>query len=156
MILERLNRKMSFITISRNTTPNVDPSGTHIGPKVLLFDEFSASDGDIFAYRFKKAKLGVTIGKRSWGGVVGISGSLPFMDGGTLNRPEHSRYDNEGTEWIMEGYGVDPDIIVDNDPAKEFEGIDQQLDRAIEEALKELKKNPVKLANPPKFPDKSK
>jgi tricorn protease len=156
MIIERLNRKEAMITIARNTTPTFDPGGTHVGPKVLLLDEFSASDGDIFPYRFRKANLGKLIGKRSWGGVVGIRGSLPLIDGGFLNKPEFSRYDNDGKEWIMEGHGVDPDIVVDNDPALEFEGIDQQLNKAIEVIMDELKNNPPKLPDPPPFPDKSK
>ncbi|MEG8947307.1 S41 family peptidase [Rosettibacter firmus] len=156
MILERLNRKLQMITIARNTKPNVDPSGTHYGPKVLLLDEYSASDGDIFPYRFRQAKLGKLIGKRSWGGVVGIRGTLPLLDGGFLNKPEFSRYDIEGKEWIMEGYGVEPDIIVDNDPAMEFEGIDEQLNKAIEVIMEELKNNPPKIAPPPPYPDKSK
>ncbi len=156
MILERLNRKLQMITIARNTKPNVDPSGTHIGPKVLLLDEYSASDGDIFPYRFRQAKLGKLIGKRSWSGVVGIRGTLPLVDGGYLNKPEFSRYDVEGKKWIIEGYGVQPDIVVDNDPALEYEGIDQQLEKAIEIILEELDKNPPKLAPPPPYPDKSK
>ena len=156
MIIERLNRKEAMITIARNTTPTFDPGGTHVGPKVLLLDEFSASDGDIFPYRFRKANLGKLIGKRSWGGVVGIRGSLPLIDGGFLNKPEFSRYDNDGKEWIMEGHGVDPDIVVDNDPALEFEGIDQQLNKAIEVIMDELKNNPPKLPDPPPYPDKSK
>ena len=126
------------------------------GPKVCLLDEFSASDGDIFPYRFKKYKLGKLIGKRSWGGVVGIRGTLPLLDGGFLNKPEFSRYDTEGKEWIMEGHGVDPDIVVDNDPAKEFVGEDEQLNKAIEVILDELKTKPHELAKPPKYPDKSK
>ena len=79
-----------MITIARNAPINVDPSGMVLGPKVMLLDEFSASDGDIVAYRFKKHKLGPVIGKRSWGGVVGIRGTLPLLDGGFLNRPEFS------------------------------------------------------------------
>jgi len=156
MILERLNRKLQMITIARNSKPNVDPTGTHYGPKVLLLDEYSASDGDIFPYRFRQAKLGKLIGKRSWGGVVGIRGTLPLVDGGYLNKPEFSRYDIEGKEWIMEGHGVEPDIEVDNDPALEYEGVDQQLNKAIEVILEELKNNPPKLAPPPPYPDKSK
>ncbi len=155
-IMERLRREMAMITISRNSVPHVDPSGTHYGPKVCLLDEFSASDGDIFPYRFKKYKVGPLIGKRSWGGVVGIRGSLPLLDGGYLNRPEFSRYDAEGREWIMEGHGVDPDIVVDNDPAREYAGIDDQLNKGIEVILEELKKNPPRLAPPPAYPDKSK
>jgi len=156
MIIERLRREAAMITISRNSKPTVEPGGTFYGPKVCLIDEFSASDGDIFPYRFKHYKLGKVIGKRSWGGVVGIRGSLPLLDGGTLNRPEFSRYDLDGTSWVIEGHGVDPDIIVDNDPAKEFEGIDEQLNKGVETLLEELKTNAKKITPPPPYPDKSK
>jgi tricorn protease len=155
MIIERLRREIVMIDIARNTSINVDPGGTVLGPKVALINEFSASDGDIFAYRFKHYKLGPVIGKRTWGGVVGIRGTLPFVDGGYLNRPEFSRYDVAGKSWIMEGYGVDPDIVVDNDPALEYSGIDEQLNKAIEVIKEEMKKNPVKLPEPPPYPDKS-
>jgi tricorn protease len=155
-IIERLRRDIAMIDVARNGTPSIDPSGTVLGPKVLLLDEFSASDGDIVAYRFRQAKLGKIIGKRSWGGVVGIRGTLPLLDGGSMNKPEFSRYDIEGKEWIMEGHGVDPDVVVDNDPAKEFAGEDEQLNRAIQQALDEMKTKPAKLAPPPPYPDKSK
>ncbi len=155
-IIERLRREIAMIDIARNGSPSIDPDGTVLGPKVLIIDEFSASDGDIVAYRFRQAKLGKIIGKRSWGGVVGIRGSLPLLDGGFLSRPEFSRYDIEGKEWIMEGHGVDPDIVVDNDPAKEFAGEDEQLNRAIQQVLNEMKTKPAKLAPPPLYPDKSK
>jgi tricorn protease len=118
-------------------------------------DEFSASDGDIFPYRFKTDGLGKLIGKRSWGGVVGIRGSLPFVDGGTLMKPEFAPYAKDGKSWVIEGHGVDPDIVVDNDPAKEFAGTDQQLDRAIEEILLELQTNGQAVPPPPPFPDRS-
>ena len=88
--------------------------------------------------------------------MVGIRGSLPLLDGGSLNRPEFSRYDVAGKEWIMEGHGVDPDIVVDNDPAKEFAGQDEQLERAIAVVKEEMKKHPVTLPPPPPYPDKSK
>ena len=155
-IIERLRREIAMIDIARNGSPTIDPDGTVLGPKVLLIDEFSASDGDIVAYRFRQAKLGKIIGKRSWGGVVGIRESLPLLDGGFLYRPEFSCYDIEGKEWIIEGHGVDPDIVVDNDPAKEFAGEDEQLNRAIQQALDEMKTKPAKLAPPPPYPDKSK
>jgi len=155
-IIERLRREIAMIDVARNAARSVDPGGMILGPKVLLLNEFSASDGDIVAYRFKTHKLGTVVGKRSWGGVVGIRGSLPLLDGGFLNRPEFSRYDVEGKEWIMEGHGVEPDIVVDNDPASEFAGVDDQLNKAIELVKEELKKNPVKLPPPPPYPDKSK
>jgi tricorn protease len=154
-IIERLRREVTMIDIARNTSYAPDPDGTIVGPKVMLLDEFSASDGDIVAYRFKKHRIGPVIGKRSWGGVVGIRGSLPLLDGGYLNKPEYSRYDAEGKEWIMEGKGVEPDIIVDNDPAREFAGEDQQLDKAIEVVLELLKAKPPVVPPPPPYPDKS-
>lgn len=156
MIIERLRREIALISIARNSVPTPDPATAILGPKVLLIDEFSASDGDIVAYRFRKYGLGKLIGKRTWGGVVGIRGTLPLLDGGYLNRPEFSRYDVEGKEWVMEGKGVEPDITVDNDPAREFEGIDDQLNKAIEVVKEELAKKPVKLPPPPPYPDKSK
>lgn len=156
MILERLKRELTMMTIARNTTVDTDPPGMHVGPKIALIDEFSASDGDIFSYRFKANKLGKTVGKRTWGGVVGIRGSLPFVDGGTLNRPEFSRFDKEGKEWIMEGVGVEPDVYVDNDPAAEFAGTDEQLNKAIEIVKEELKNFKPLPQTAPKYPDKSK
>ena len=154
MVIERLRREAAMIDIARNTAPSYDPGAIIPGPKVCLMDEFSASDGDIFAYRFRYYKLGKLIGKRSWGGVVGIRGTLQIVDGGYLNKPEFSRYDLAGKEWIMEGHGVDPDIVVDNDPAKEYEGIDEQLNKAIEVVLQEMKTEPVRIPPPPPYPTK--
>jgi tricorn protease len=154
MIIERLRREPAMWTVARNGSVNLDPAGQVLGPKVLLLDQFSASDGDIVAYRFRKHGLGPIIGQRSWGGVVGIRGTLPLLDGGLLNRPEFSRFDLEAKEWIMEGVGVEPDIPVDNDPAHEFAGVDDQLNRAIEETLKRLAAQPVSVPQPPKYPDK--
>jgi tricorn protease len=152
MLIERLRREQAMIGKARNAAPTVDPNGTFVGPMACLLNEFSASDGDIFSYRFRHHKLGPLIGKRSWGGVVGIRGSLPLLDGGSLNRPEFSRYDVDGKEWVMENVGVHPDIVVDNDPAKEFAGEDQQLKKAIDVLLAELKKNPLKKIDPPPYP----
>jgi tricorn protease len=154
MLIERLRREVAMVEIARNTTPTFDPGGMIPGPKVCLLDEFSASDGDIFPYRFKYYKMGKLIGKRSWGGVVGIRGTLPILDGGFLNRPEFSRYDAAGKEWIMEGHGVDPDIVVDNDPAKEYAGVDSQLEKGIEVILQAMKSAPVSIPQPPPYPKK--
>jgi tricorn protease len=151
-IIERLRREPAMVGIARNTEPSVDPGGTFVGPMACLLNEFSASDGDIFPYRFRQYKLGQLVGKRSWGGVVGIRGSLPLLDGGTLSKPEFSRYDLEGKEWVMENKGVTPDVVVDNDPAKEFAGEDQQLNKVVEMLLADLKKNPPKTVSPPPYP----
>lgn len=155
MLIERLRREIAMIDIARNGTPSTDPDEMIWGPKVCLMDEFSASDGDLFPYRFKVHKLGKLIGKRSWGGVVGIRGSLPFLDGGDLRKPEFSRYGISGENWIIEGRGVEPDIPVDNDPYQEFIGKDQQLNKAIEVILNELKVEEKTVPPIPPFPDKS-
>jgi tricorn protease len=153
-IAERLNRKPIFIDMPRNVKiPNTDPESAY-GPKVLLMDQYSASDGDIFPYRFRAMGLGKLIGRRSWGGIVGIRGSLPFIDGGYLNRPEFANYDIEGKTWPVEGHGVDPDIIVINNPADEFKGKDDQLDKAIEVILDELKDR-KELPPPPPYPKRN-
>jgi tricorn protease len=154
MIIERLNRELALYGMSRNNGVNTKPAGMMLGPKVLLLDKYSASDGDLFPYQFKKLKIGKTIGMRSWGGVVGIRGSLPFIDGGDLRRPEFAPFDENGN-WVIEGHGVDPDIIIDNDPYKEYLGDDQQLNKAIEVILEEMKNYP-ELPQIPQFPDKSK
>ncbi|HEX5625329.1 MAG TPA: S41 family peptidase [Saprospiraceae bacterium] len=153
-IIERLRREPVQVTISRNGKPTFEPVEQIIGPKIALIDEYSASDGDIFAYRFRKHKLGTIIGKRSWGGVVGIRGSLPIVDGGYLNRPEFSRYDVSGKQWEIEGYGVDPDIVVENDPYKAYMGDDQQLDKAIELMNEQIKNKSFKEPAPPPYPKK--
>jgi tricorn protease len=152
MLIERLQREIAMINISRDTMPRPNPSQLLLGPKVCLMNEFSASDGDIFPYRFKHYKLGKLIGKRSWGGTVGIRGSLPFVDGGQLFKPEFASYEIDGKKWAIEGHGVDPDIVVDNDPGKEYAGIDEQLNRAIEVILEELRNHPRELPPPPPYP----
>jgi tricorn protease len=153
-IMERLRREPVQVTKARNGAPVFEPSDQIVGPKVALIDEYSASDGDIFAYRFKKSGLGPVIGKRSWGGVVGIRGSLPIVDGGFLNRPEFARYDVDGKDWQIEGHGVDSDIVVDNDPASEFNGLDQQLNKAIDYIMEILKDKQFKEPLPPTYPSR--
>jgi tricorn protease len=154
MLIERLNRELTLYGMSRNNGVNTKPAQMMRGPKVLLLDNYSASDGDLFPYQFKKLKMGTLIGVRSWGGVVGIRGSMPFIDGGDLRRPEFAPFDEEGN-WAIEGHGVDPDIEIDNDPAKEYAGEDQQLNKAIEVILEQMKTYP-ELPAIPAFPDKTK
>ncbi len=154
MIIDRLVREMVMIEVGRNQAPGPDPGAAFLGPKVCLCDEFSASDGDIFPYRFKTLKLGRLIGKRTWGGVVGIRGTLPLLDGGSLNKPEFAPYSPDGKSWIIEGVGVEPDIVVDNDPAREFAGVDDQLNKAIEVIQEELKTKARGIPPVPPYPIK--
>ena len=125
------------------------------GPMVALLNENSSSDGDIFPAMFRAAKLGPLIGKRSWGGVVGITNHGQLLDGGTVNVPEFG-FTNAKGEWIIEGHGVDPDIEVDNDPRAVIQGKDPQLERAIAEVMARMKTDPGKLPTRPADPVKLK
>src|SRR6266568_4346918 len=155
LVLERLRRAFVMVGIARNGMPQPDPAHAFMGPMVTLINEFSASDGDIFPFRFKTLGLGKLIGKRTWGGVVGIRNSLPLVDGGNFFKPEFALYSKDGKDWIIEGHGVDPDIVVDNDPAREFKGEDQQLDRAIQQIEEELKTKRYELPPAPPYPDRN-
>ena len=155
LVAERLRRAFLMLGIARNGVPQTDPPQAFTGPMVTLCNEFSASDGDIFPYRFKALGLGKLIGKRTWGGVVGIRQSLPIVDGGQFFKPEFALLSKDGKEWIIEGHGVDPDIVVDNDPGKEFKGEDQQLDRGIQELQEELKTKRYDFPSPPPYPNRA-
>ncbi|HKP14340.1 MAG TPA: S41 family peptidase, partial [Blastocatellia bacterium] len=155
MLIERLNRKWLALNYSRTSeTANTYPDGVFIGPMVCLLDQNSASDGDIFPAMFREAGLGTLIGKRSWGGVVGISNRGPLIDGGSISVPE-SGMTNRNGEWIIEGYGVDPDIEVEREPKALIEGHDQQLERAVTEVMNKLKGREVKLPPKPAGPVKA-
>jgi len=154
MLIERLRRKLLGVNYGRaDDFGNPYPDGVFIGPMVALLDQNSASDGDIFPWMFREAGLGPLIGKRSWGGVVGINNRGPLIDGGSVFVPGSALANAKG-EWVIEGYGVDPDIDVDNDPASEIAGKDPQLERGIAEVMNRLK-NPVKLPGRPAPPVKT-
>ena len=154
MIIERLRRKVLALGYSRtNDEATTYPDAVFIGPMVSILDENSGSDGDIFPAMFREAGLGPLIGKRSWGGVVGITNRGTLIDGGVVNVPEFG-FANKNGEWVIEGYGVDPDIEVDNDPQSVLAGKDPQLDRAIAEVMAKLK-SPVKLPGKPAPPIKT-
>jgi tricorn protease len=156
MILERLQRQIQRANTARNVQiPSQTPRQMLNGPIVVLVNQYSASDGDLFPYGVKHYSIGKVIGVRTWGGVVGIRGTLPFIDGATLNRPEFASYDPVTGEWIIEGWGVEPDIIIDNDPYEEFMGKDTQLDKGIEVILEDMKNFP-QIHPIPEGPDKSK
>ena len=152
-ITDRLARQLVFFEMSRNTVGTPSPE-MHMGPKVLLINQYSASDGDIFPYRFRQNKLGTIIGKRTWGGVVGINASLPFLDGGYLEKPEFGPYASNGSNFVVEGHGIDPDILIENDPARQYAGIDDQLNKAIEIILNDLKTQEKDVPPVPPFPDR--
>ena len=140
MLIERLKREVYRMTMRRNSSmTGTVPDGAHTGPKVLLINKYSASDGDLFPWSFKANNLGTVIGTRTWGGIVGISGPLPYVDGTDVRVPFFTNYDAATGEWIVENHGVDPDILLDNDPIQEEAGKDQQLEKAVQVALEQLK-----------------
>jgi tricorn protease len=150
LILERLRRILAGMGSARNFEPATVPPVVFHGAMACVTNQYAASDGDIFSYFFKVYKLGPLIGERTWGGVRGIRGQVPLMDGGYITRPEFARYDLN-SRWIIENKGVAPDIEVDNRPDLVVKGQDPQLERAIEEVMKQIQANPKTL--PPRPPD---
>jgi len=141
LVIERLRREFGVAEHARNQEIITGtPTATMPGPLVCLINQQSMSDGDLFPYQFKKYNLGKLIGKRSWGGVIGIRGSLPFTDGSYMTKPEFANFGTDGT-WILEDVGMIPDIEIENDPHKEWIGVDEQLDKAIEVILQDIKTN---------------
>ncbi|HEX7553673.1 MAG TPA: PDZ domain-containing protein [Geothrix sp.] len=130
------------------------PAIAHDGPMAMLINGWSGSGGDCFPFLFKKAGLGPLIGRRTWGGLIGLSGAPGLIDGGNVTVPTFGIYSKEG-QWIVESYGVDPDIEVMDDPALLAQGKDPQLDRAILEVEAALKKNPPIHAPKPTYPNRS-
>jgi tricorn protease len=157
MLIERLNRELVMAKIGRNSsTVGTIPSAVMTGPMVCLINEQSMSDGDMFPFQFKELNLGTIIGKRSWGGVVGIYGSLPLLDGSSINKPEVANFGAASGNWELEGVGMTPDFEVDNHPAKEYEGIDEQLIFGINKVLELIPANQkTKIPEIPQYPEKN-
>jgi len=156
MVLERLRRTLLGMEFSRHDQfAGTYPQVVFHGPMACLLNQNSASDGDIFPWMFRNAGLGPLIGKRSWGGVVGITSHGPLLDGGSVNVPEFGHLDAQG-QWAVEGYGVDPDIEVENEPADVLAGRDPQLERAVQEVLARMAKQPSTLPGRPADPVKTK
>jgi tricorn protease len=130
------------------------PNAGIYGPKVMIANEVSGSGGDALPWLFKQAKLGPVVGKRTWGGLVGISDIPVLMDGGHVTSPSVAFFSPAG-EWDVENHGVDPDYVVEQDPKAVSEGHDPQLDTAVSIALEELRKHPAAHPVRPAYPDYS-
>ncbi len=156
MIIERLDTKLLGTRFGNSSDePITYPYSVFYGHLVCLINETSASDGDIFPHYFRESGLGPLIGKRTWGGVVGISGRGPLIDGGQVYVPLRGTNNIKGN-WVIEGYGVDPDIEVENDPQSILKGRDPQLERGVSEVLKKIEQNPRRLPRRPADPVKTK
>ena len=146
--LERLRRVLATMGTNREGGVGTEPEELLNGPKVALLNHWSASDGDIFPDLFKRYGLGKLVGTRSWGGVRGIRGNWPMMDGGYITIPEDAPFAADG-KWIVENHGVDPDVEVENYPADLMTGHDAQLETAVDMLMKQIAGKPAGLPTPP-------
>jgi tricorn protease len=145
--IELLNRPMLAYWAVRQGEDWQWPPIAHRGPKVMLINGWSGSGGDAFPFYFREAKIGPLVGTRTWGGLIGLSGSPDLIDGGGFTVPTFRMYDVRG-KWFAEGVGVEPDIRVDENPTELAKGIDPQLERAIAEAMTRLETAPPAPARP--------
>ena len=150
LIFERLRRVLAGMESARNFESGTVPDVVFHGHMICVTNEYAASDGDFFTYFFKYYKLGPVVGMRTWGGVRGIRGYIPLLDGGYVTRPEFSLYGLD-SQWLIENHGVQPDVVVDNTPDQVMAGHDPQLEKAIELVMKEIQEHPMKL--PPRPAD---
>jgi len=152
--VELLNRPVTNYWAVRDGKDWQWPPASVPGPKVMLINGWSGSGGDCFPLYFRQAGIGPLIGRRTWGGLIGISGTPELIDGGNVTVPTFGIYSTDG-KWIVEGHGVDPDIDVTDDPAKMWSGGDPQLDRGIEEVLRLLKERPPVTPHRPAYENRS-
>lgn len=141
LLLEKLLRKPIGWDVPRYGQPETYPYQCYRGPIVAITNEEAGSDGDIFSHSFKLMKIGTLIGERTWGGVIGIMGDHPLVDGTTTTQPEYAFHFND-VGWSVENYGTDPDIEVIYRPQDYVAGVDPQLDKAIEVILQQIAENP--------------
>ncbi len=130
------------------------PPVANFGPKAMLINGWSGSGGDCFPFYFKQSGVGPLIGQRTWGGLIGMTGAPALIDNGSVTVPTFGIYNTRG-EWIIEGYGVDPDIEVVDDPGAMARGGDPQLERAVAEVLKEVRQRPLPEVKKPKYPNRA-
>jgi tricorn protease len=153
-ILGKLLRKPWFYWNDRVGDPTWNMQFAFRGHMVVLVNEWTASDGEAFAEGFKRLGLGKVIGTRTWGGEIWLSASNFLADNGIATAAESGVYGPEG-QWLIEGHGVDPDVVVDNLPKATFDGADEQLEAAIRHLQALIAEKPVKDLPPPAFPGKA-
>ena len=154
LLLEKLARKRVGYDVSRYAPPQPYPPESVLGPIVAITNQFAGSDGDIFSHCFKLYKLGPLVGKRTWGGVVGINPYHRLVDGTITTQPEFSFWFTD-VGWKVENYGTDPDYDVDIAPQHYRDGSDPQMEKALElmeRALKETREVLPDIASIPKHP----
>jgi tricorn protease len=151
-IIDNLSRPLTNFFMTRAGQPFSTPQDAIFGPKAMIINEYAGSGGDAMPWLFRARHLGPLIGKRTWGGLVGIVGFPDLIDGGTVTAPNLAFYNLKG-EWDVENHGVTPDIEVDFDPALVRSGHDPQLEKAVEVVLADLEKHPLPKYQHPPFPN---
>jgi len=151
-IIDYLRKPLNSYWAVRDGEDFRQPFGTLPGPKVMIINEYAGSGGDYLPWMFRRQNIGPLIGKRTWGGLVGIGGYPVLIDGGSVTAPHFAFYSPEG-EWEVENHGVSPDIEVEMDPKAWRQGRDPQLEKAIEVAMAALQKNPPKPTKRPAYPN---
>ena len=153
-ILEKLMRKAWFYWQGRVGDPTWNMQYAFRGHVIVLTDESTASDGEAFAEGFRRLGLGKVLGTRTWGGEIWLSSDNFLVDRGIATAAETGVYGPEG-QWLIEGHGVDPDMVVDNEPHATYQGNDAQLDAAMAYLAAEIKAHPVVVPPPPAYPKKA-
>lgn len=151
-IIDHLSRPLMSKVVAREGHDWSSPSEAIYGPKVMIINEMAGSGGDALPWYFRKAGIGPLIGKRTWGGLVGIGGYPQLLDGGGVTAPRAAIYGLNG-EWEVENHGVPPDVEVDLDPAAFRQGRDAQLEKAIEVVMQQLKEHPPGQHPRPAYPN---
>jgi len=151
-IIEYLNRPIMSVASPRDGDDMIQPQGAIFGPKVMITNEFAGSGGDAMPWYFHRFGVGKLIGKRTWGGLVGLSGFPELMDGGFVMAPNFAIWNPNG-EFDVENHGIQPDIEVELDPKAVRQGHDPQLEMAVQVVLNELKEHPVPRLKRPQYPN---
>jgi tricorn protease len=151
-VIEAMQRKIVGYWAYRYGAIQKTANASISGPKVMIINEVAGSGGDAMPWLFHQEKVGTLVGKRTWGGLVGI-GEIPvLMDGGTVTSPSFGYFSPEG-KWQIENHGTDPDVVVEQDPKAVSEGHDPQLEKAVSVAMQELAQHPVQEPAKPPYPN---
>jgi len=151
-IIDNLSRPLTNFFMTRAGQAFTTPQEAIFGPKAMIINEYAGSGGDAIAWLFRRRGIGPLVGKRTWGGLVGIVGFPSLIDGGTVTAPNLAFYNLKG-EWDVENHGVAPDIEVEYDPALVRGGHDPQLEKAVQVVMEELEKHPTPQYHQPPFPN---
>ncbi len=151
-VIDRLRRPLMNYIATRVGEEIKTPLGAIHGPKAMIINQMAGSGGDYMPYAFRQAGIGPLVGKRTWGGLVGIGGYPALIDGGMVTAPHIAIWFPTG-DWEVENRGVAPDIDVEQDPKAVREGRDPQLEKAVEVVLEALKKYPTAKPKRPAYPN---